>query len=46
MEKYKIVTTISDFGPYISKLILLLPCEIRENDISVNSFNVYVEKRY
>jgi predicted esterase len=45
MEKYKVITTLADQGPYISKLILELPCEIGENDITKDSFNVYVERK-
>ncbi len=45
MAKYKIFTTITDFGAYATKLILELPCEIGKNDIGKHSFNVYVERK-
>lgn len=45
MEKYQIVTTVTDMGPYVSKLILHLPCEARCTEISAKSWNVYVERR-
>lgn len=45
MNKYKIFTTMTDWGPYVTKLILELPCEIRGEHISPDSFNVYVERK-
>jgi predicted esterase len=45
MGNYKTVTTLTDFGPYITKLILELPCEVREQDVDHGTFHVYVECR-
>lgn len=45
MGKYKIFTTITDTGAYITKLVLKLPCEIGKNDIGIHTFNVYVERK-
>ncbi len=45
MAGYQIVTRMTDSGPYIRKLILNPDCEVGENDISPESFNVYCERR-
>ena len=45
MERYQIITSIEDMGPYVSKLILHMPCEVRCAEISEQSFNIYVERR-
>lgn len=45
MKNYKTFTTMTDYGPFITKLILQLPCEVTKNDLSIDSFNVYAECR-
>lgn len=45
MEKYQIITSIEDMGPYVSKLILHMPYEVQCAEVSEQSFNVYVERR-
>ena len=34
---------ITDFGPYITKLILCLPCEVRAQDLRKEQFCVYTQ---
>ena len=41
---YATVTTLGDFGPWISKVVLDLPCTVRANDIDTNTFHIYVER--
>ena len=41
---YATVTTLGDFGPWISKVVLDLPCTVRANDIDANTFHIYVER--
>ena len=41
---YATVTTLGDFGPWISKVVLDLPCAVRTNDVDANSFHIYVER--
>jgi predicted esterase len=45
MGNYKIVTTITEMGPYVSKLILQMPYEVYAAEVSKNSFNIYVERK-
>lgn len=45
MERYKTFTTVTDFGPYVTKLVLALPCEVRAADVCPEFFNVYVERK-
>lgn len=45
MEKYKIFTTITENGPYVSKVILQMPFEVAQSEIGLDSFNVYTERR-
>lgn len=45
MAKYKLVTRMTDSGPYIRKLILDLGCEVGVNDLSPEHFNVYCQRR-
>ena len=45
MQSYKIVTELTDFGPYITKLILDLPCTVRTADVNRDTFHVYAECR-
>ena len=46
MFSYNRVTELSDHGPYVNKLILPLPCEAGENDITPETFVVYAECRF
>lgn len=41
---YATVTTLGDFGPWISKVVLDLPCAVRTNDIDASTFHIYVER--
>ena len=41
---YATVTTLGDFGPWISKVVLDLPCTVRANDVDTNTFHIYVER--
>lgn len=41
---YATVTTLGDFGPWISKVVLDLPCTVRANDLDSNTFHIYVER--
>lgn len=41
---YATVTTLGDFGPWISKVVLDLPCTVRANDIDASTFHIYVER--
>lgn len=41
MSTYATVVTLGDFGPWISKIVLDLPCEVRASEVSPASFNVY-----
>lgn len=41
---YATVTTLGDFGPWISKVVLDLPCTVRANDIDARTFHIYVER--
>lgn len=45
MANYKIVTRLTDTGPYITKIILELPVIVGSNDIDVDTFNVYTERK-
>lgn len=38
---YATVTTLGDFGPWISKVVLDLPCVVRANDVNEHTFNIY-----
>lgn len=42
---YTTVTTLGDFGPWVSSLILSLPTQIRAADLAPLPFSVYVERR-
>ena len=37
---YATVTTLGDFGPWISKVVLDLPCTVRANDIDARTFHI------
>ncbi len=45
MYKYSTVTVVTDNGPYITKLILEAPEEIRADALTPDVFNVYVERK-
>lgn len=45
MGTYKTVTTITDGGANIMKVILDLPYEIGKRDVTPETFNVYVERK-
>ena len=45
MGKFKIINTVTEIGPYVSKIILEMPFEVKASEVSVNSFNIYTEKR-
>ena len=45
MMQYHRVTQITDNGPYVTKLILPLPCEAGAGDITPDTFSVYAECR-
>lgn len=34
---------ITDFGPYITKLILCFPCEVRAKELRKEEFSVYTQ---
>lgn len=41
MASYATIVTCGDFGPWISKVVLDLPCEVRAAEVSPAGFNVY-----
>ncbi len=45
MATYSTITTLGDFGPWISKLVLDLPCEVGPGDVSPAGFNVFCTRR-
>ena len=45
MATYRTFTTLGDFGPWVSKLILDLPCEVRTDEVSPATFNVFCTRR-
>ena len=45
MATYRTFTTLGDFGPWVSKLILDLPCEVRADEVSPATFNVFCTRR-
>ena len=45
MSTYRTVIRMTDSGPYIIKLILNLGCEVGQNDLSPEVFNVHVIRR-
>lgn len=44
-HSYATVTTLGDFGPWISKIILDLPREVRTSDIDPGAFSVFCARR-
>ena len=45
MYKYSTFTVVTDNGPYITKLILEAPEEIKAESLSPDTFSVYVERK-
>ena len=45
MLRYKTYTEMTDFGPYITKLILELPERVRAGELTDTTFHVYAECR-
>ncbi len=45
MTTYRQVVTAGDFGPWVSKLVLELPGEVSEEDVTPADFNVFCERR-
>lgn len=45
MATYRTVTTLGDFGPWVSKLVLDLPCEVGAGDVDASTFNVFCARR-
>ena len=41
MSTYATVVTLGDFGPWISKIVVDLPVEVRASEVSPATFNVY-----
>ncbi len=44
MARYRTFTTVTDNGPYVTKLILELPGAVRTQDVDEGTFSVYVER--
>jgi predicted esterase len=44
-RSYMTVTEVTDYGPYITKIILPLSQSIKSEALSEDTFNVYVERR-
>lgn len=42
---YTTVTEVTDYGPYVTKIILPLPETVKSEVLSKDTFNVYVERR-
>jgi len=45
MLPYRSVTEITNNGPYVTKLILPMPIEIKDGDVTTDMFSVYVERK-
>ena len=43
MQSYTMITELTDFGPYVTKLILELPVQASARDIDPEVFHVYAE---
>lgn len=43
---YRTIIEITDFGPYVSKIILPISNEVKKLDISNKHFTVYVERKH
>lgn len=44
MASYKMVTTLGDFGPWVSGLVLGMPSPVRTVDVAPQKFNVFVRR--
>ncbi len=42
---YTTFTQVTDWGPFITKIVVPLPEEVKSASLSTDTFNVYVEKR-
>ena len=42
---YTTIITAGDYGPWVSKLVLELPCEVGMNDVGPQAFNVFCARR-
>lgn len=42
---YRTITEVTDYGPFITKIILPLPQNVKSEDIALDAFNIYVERR-
>lgn len=42
---YRTVTEVTNFGPYVTKIIIPLPGTVKSADLSPDTFNVFVERR-
>ncbi len=40
---YYQIVRVTDFGPYVTKLVLAMPRAVANEELNVNQFNVYVE---
>lgn len=45
MNKYKTFTELTDGGPYMTKLLLILPEQVAEGAASPAVFSVFVQRR-
>jgi len=43
MQNYTMITELTDFGPYVTKLILELPVKVNARDLDETTFHVYAE---
>lgn len=41
MSTYATLVTCGDFGPWISKVVVDLPCEVRPSEVAPAGFNIY-----
>lgn len=46
MHEYITYTKLTDSGPYITKLILKLPCTVFTGSVAFNTFSVFVRRRH
>lgn len=45
MRSYRSLTEVTNNGPYVTKLILPMPIEIKDGDVTPDMFSVYVERK-
>lgn len=41
---YYTITRITDYGPYVTKIILPMPCEVKAKNVNADQFSAYVER--